>query len=84
MAFLLESLRKAVLLILSGSPDVLSAVWTSLLTSANSILLASLLGIPVGMCIGAGEFRFKRMLLTLLNSLMAMPTVVIASDCREL
>jgi tungstate transport system permease protein len=77
MGFLAESLRKAVLLIISGSPDVLSAVWTSIVISANSILLASLLGIPAGMCIGAGEFPLKRILLTLLNSLMSMPTVVI-------
>jgi tungstate transport system permease protein len=56
MGFITESLWKAVLLIISGSPDVLSAVWTSLFISANSILLASLLGIPAGMCIGVGEF----------------------------
>ena len=56
MGFITESLWKAVLLIVSGSPDVLSVVWTSLFISANSILLASLLGIPAGMCIGVGEF----------------------------
>jgi len=77
MGFLAESLRKAVLLIISGSTDILSAVWTSLLISTSSILLASLLGIPAGMCIGVGAFRGKGILLTLLNSLMAMPTVVI-------
>src|ERR1035438_250741 len=77
MGFLAESLRKAVLLIVSGSADVLSAVWTSLVISASSILLASLLGIPAGMCIGVAEFPLKRIVLTFLNSLMAMPTVVI-------
>jgi tungstate transport system permease protein len=77
MGFLTESLRKAVLLIISGSPDVVSAVWTSLFVSVSSVLLASLLGIPAGMCVAVGEFPLKRVLLTLLNSLMAMPTVVI-------
>lgn len=77
MGFIADSLRKAVLLIVSGSPDVVSAVWISLFVSANSIVLASLLGIPAGMCIGTGEFPLKRVLLTLLNSLMAMPTVVV-------
>ena len=77
MGFLAESLRKAVLLIVSGSPDVVSAVSTSLVVSGSSIVLASLVGIPAGISIGAGEFPLKRVLLTLLNSLMAMPTVVL-------
>ncbi|WP_035352720.1 ABC transporter permease [Edaphobacter aggregans] len=75
MGFIAESLRKAIVLIFSGSPDVVSAVWTSLVVAAISTLLASLLGIPAGICIGAGEFPLKRMSLVLLNTLMAMPTV---------
>ena len=77
MGFLAESLRKAVLLIVSGSPDVVSAVSTSLFVSGSSIVLASFVGIPAGISIGTGEFPLKRGLLTLLNSLMAMPTVVL-------
>jgi len=77
MGFIAESVRKALLLILSGSPDVVSAVWTSLVVAASSIVLASLLGVPAGICIGAGEFPLKRILLVSLNSLMAMPTVVV-------
>ena len=77
MSFITESLRKAVLLILSGSPDVFSAVWTSLNVAVCSIVLASFLGIPAGICIGVAEFRLKRVLMALLNSLMAMPTVVL-------
>ena len=77
MSFFAESLRKAVLLIISGSPDVVSAVWASLFVAANSIVLASLVGIPVGIYIGAEEFPLKRIVLVFLNSLMAMPTVVV-------
>jgi tungstate transport system permease protein len=77
MTFLAESLRKAVLLILSGSPDVFAAVWTSLVVAVCSVVLASLLGIPAGIIIGAGEFRLKQLLMVVLNSLMAMPTVVL-------
>jgi tungstate transport system permease protein len=77
MGFIAESLRKALVLIFSGSPDVVSAVWTSLIVAASSTMLASLLGIPAGICIGAAEFPLKRMSLVLLNTLMAMPTVVV-------
>jgi tungstate transport system permease protein len=77
MGFIADSLRKAALLILSGSPDVVSAVSTSLIVSASSIVLASFLGIPAGIGIGTGDFPLKRGLLTLLNTLMALPTVVV-------
>ena len=77
MGFVIESLREAVGLILSGSTDVVSTVWTSILVAAVSTLAASLLGIPAGVCIGAGEFPFRRTLLPVLNTLMAMPTVVV-------
>ncbi len=77
MGFLAESLRKAVLLIVSGSPDVYAAVGTSLVVAVCSVVFASLLGIPVGVGIGAGEFPLKRALMVVLNSLMAMPTVVL-------
>jgi len=56
MGFIAESLSKAVLLIVSGSPDVVSAVSTSLMVSASAIGLASLVGIPAGISIGTGEF----------------------------
>jgi tungstate transport system permease protein len=77
MSFLAESLRKAVLLIVSGSPDVYSAVGTSLVVAVCSVVFASLLGIPVGVGIGASEFPLKRAVMVVLNSLMAMPTVVL-------
>src|SRR5271165_2484610 len=77
MSFLAESLRRAVLLIVSGSPDVFAAVWTSLSVAVCAIVAASALAIPAGIWIGAGEFRLKRVVLVLLNSLMAMPTVVL-------
>ena len=77
MSFLAESLRRAVLLILDGSPDVFAAVWTSLSVAVCAIIAASVLAIPAGVCIAASEFRLKRVVLVLLNSLMAMPTVVL-------
>jgi tungstate transport system permease protein len=77
MNFIGESLRRAVVLIFSGSPEVYSAVLISLSVTVCAILFASLLGIPAGMWIGVSEFRLKRLALVLLNSLMAMPTVVL-------
>ncbi|MBE0596182.1 MAG: ABC transporter permease [Desulfuromonadales bacterium] len=71
------SLHAALALIVAGDPDVVQAVWTSLYTSGAAILLGSLAGIPVGVSLGLGRFAGRRLAVTLLNTLMAMPTVVV-------
>jgi tungstate transport system permease protein len=75
--FLTESLRAALALILTLDAEVVGAVWTSLYTSVAGILLAAAVGIPVGTLIGVGRFTGRRAVLTLLNTLMALPTVVV-------
>ena len=77
MDFLTESLRAALALILTLDAEVVGAVWTSLYTSVAGILLAAAVGIPVGTLIGVGRFTGRRAVLTLLNTLMALPTVVV-------
>ena len=53
------------------------AVWTSLYTSVTAIVLASIMAVPLGAGIGLGRFWGRRAVLTGLNTLMALPTVVI-------
>ena len=73
----MESLATAVQLILELDQDVLAAVRTSLATSGIAILLTALIGIPLGGVVALREFAGKRLVVTLLNTLMALPTVVI-------
>jgi len=77
MGFLTDSLRMAFSLIVTADRDVMNAVWTSLSISAGSIVLASLAGIPCGMQVGIGRFPGKRVAIIALNSLTAVPTVVV-------
>ncbi|MGA3125501.1 MAG: ABC transporter permease [Candidatus Korobacteraceae bacterium] len=77
MSFFHESLRTAFSLIFSANREVFAAVWTSVSVALWSIGFASLVGIPAGIGIGVGQFRLKRALMVILNSLMAMPTVVV-------
>lgn len=77
MSYLLDSFAAALSMILHLDQEVLSAVWVSLYTSLAAILLAALLGIPAGALIGLGRFPGRRLCLTLLNTLMALPTVVV-------
>lgn len=77
MNFISDSFKTAVLLILSLDGDVYHAVWTSLAVSTASVLCASALGIPTGLLIAVFQFPFKRLVMTILNTLMALPTVVV-------
>lgn len=77
MDFLLHSLAAAIDLIARRDPEVTAAVMTSISVSAWSILLASLLAVPAGVALGVARFRGRQGVLALLNTLMAVPTVVI-------
>jgi tungstate transport system permease protein len=75
--YLINSLGAALGMIMHLNQDVESAVWISLYTSFVAIIIAALIGIPIGAAIGIGRFTGRRLLTTLLNTLMALPTVVV-------
>ena len=77
MDFLIDSFKSALLLVASGDAEVVAVVAVSLRVSGASTLLASLMGIPLGFGIAFGSFRGKRLVITCLNTLLALPTVVI-------
>ncbi|EKD80910.1 MAG: hypothetical protein ACD_39C02099G0001, partial [uncultured bacterium] len=78
MHYLAESLGKAMSLIIQCDADLATIVWFSLKISLISTLAAAVAGIPAGFAIYLNKFRLRRALITVLNSLLAVPTVVIA------
>ncbi|MDC7233028.1 MAG: ABC transporter permease [Spirochaetales bacterium] len=70
-------LGEAVRLILSGDSELYAICLTSLKFSGTSILLASLAGIPLGFLLKLKDFPGRRFILVAVNSLMALPTVVV-------
>ena len=77
MEFLIDSLFSAALLVLNLDPEVLSIVGVSLRVSGMSILLTAIIGVPLGFWIAFSAFPGKRFLITCLNTLLAVPTVVV-------
>ena len=77
MGFLLDSLRSAAALVLSLDPEMLEIVGVSVKVSGTSTLTASVIGIPLGFMVAFNAFRGKQLLITVLNTLLALPTVVI-------
>lgn len=74
---LLDSLQSAFLLFFSFDPELFEIVGVSLKVSFGATLIASIIGIPSGFIIAYSAFPGKRLLLTCLNTLLALPTVVI-------
>jgi tungstate transport system permease protein len=76
-SFLVEACRGAFKLLFSGDPELFAAVSVSLQVAGVATLLCTLLGVPLGFLIATKRFWGRGFLLTLLNTLMAMPTVVV-------
>ncbi|MFO7727157.1 MAG: ABC transporter permease [Desulfonatronovibrio sp.] len=77
MDFLVQSLAQGLHMLWSLDPELYHIVYVSLYVSFFSTLAASVMGIPLGFMIAVKEFRGKRGVITLLNTLLALPTVVI-------
>lgn len=77
MGYLGDSLLTALELIISIDREVRMAVWTSLYTSSCSIVIAAALGVPIGLWLGLNKFRGRGIAIAALNTLMALPTVVV-------
>jgi len=64
-------------MLFSLDPELYYIVYVSLRVSLLSTLIASVFGIPLGFFIAVRRFRGKRAAITVLNTLLALPTVVI-------
>jgi tungstate transport system permease protein len=77
MNFIIEGFFQALHLLLQGNPETYSAIWATVKVSSYSIGTSLLLGIPLGFCLGYFEFSGKKPLRTIVDTLMALPTVFI-------
>lgn len=77
MGFLSDGFIRAFQLLLSGNAETYSAIAATLKVSAYSIFSSLIIGIPLGFCLGYFEFTGKKPLRTLVDTLMALPTVFI-------
>ena len=77
MNYLLEAFAAALQMLVALDRELFAIVLVSVKVSAASTLLATLIGIPIGFGLAMTEFWGKRMVVSVLNTLMAMPTVVV-------
>jgi len=77
MDFLYDSFLSGALLLISLDPELISIVGVSVKVSLSSTCLASAVGVPLGFLVAFEDFKGKRMVVTVLNTLLALPTVVV-------
>jgi tungstate transport system permease protein len=72
-----EGIKEAYKLIISLDPEVLQITWLSLKLSGISTLISLLIGLPLGTLLALGQFRSRRLWMSLANTGMALPPVVV-------
>lgn len=77
MDFIWKGIIQAIKLLLSGNEETYSAVFATIKASSLSIFISLLLGVPLGFMIGYFNFPGKKQIRVIVDTLLALPTVVV-------
>jgi len=72
-----DGFDQAIELLISGNTSVYSAISTTITVSSWSLMISLLIGLPLGFALGYYNFPGKSIIRTLVDTLLALPTVVI-------
>lgn len=68
---------EALKLIFKFDKEIYGIIGLSLIVSIASVVLAGFLSIPTGVAIGSAQFKGKKMLVRIINTLMGLPPVLV-------
>ncbi len=74
---ILEGVAEGFRLLVSLDPEVWGPIGVSLSVSLTATVLAAAMALPVGLAVGLGSFRGRRIVVGLLNTSLALPTVLV-------
>jgi len=77
MDFIQEGFAQAVTLLVNRDPATYSAINSTLRASGLAMAVSLLLGIPLGYLLGYFDFRLKKQLRIIVDTLLSLPTVFI-------
>ncbi len=72
-----DGFNEALELLISGDESVYSAITTTITVSSWSLLISLIIGLPLGFFLGYYNFFGKPVIRTIVDTLLALPTVVI-------
>jgi len=74
---IVDGLIKAFWLLSSFDPEVYHVMFLTMKVSGIAVIIGTLLGIPIGATVALREFTGKRSLISIVNTLMGLPPVVV-------
>ncbi len=77
MDLILEGIKKAFWLLVSFDPEVLGIAFLSIKVSGSATLISLIIGISVGASVALTRFPGRRIVVSLINTGMALPPVVV-------
>ncbi|MEP6356623.1 MAG: ABC transporter permease [Hyphomicrobiales bacterium] len=77
MADILAALSQAFWLLITFDADLMEIVLRSLKVTITAVVIASLIGLPVGAWLAIRRFRYRRYVIAFINALMGLPPVVV-------
>ena len=77
MDLILEGIKKAFWLLVSFDPEVLGITFLSIKVSGSATLISLIIGISVGASVALTRFPGRRIVVSLINTGMALPPVVV-------
>jgi len=77
MSYIIDGVRQAFELILTANPETVSAMWTTIRVSSLSIAASLAIGVPAGFVLGYVRFPGRKTVRTVVETSLALPTVVI-------
>ena len=77
MDYIFNGTIEAFKLLFKGHEETYSAIFTTIKASSLSIFFSLLIGMPLGFLLGYKNFAFKKPIRTIVDTLLAMPTVVV-------
>jgi tungstate transport system permease protein len=77
MNFIAQGFLRAVELILHLNPELIGIIFLSLKVSGLALVTATLLGLPVGAILGLSRFPGRSASVSMMNTLMGLPPVVV-------
>ncbi|MGA3208685.1 MAG: ABC transporter permease [Syntrophales bacterium] len=77
MDIIIEGIKQAFILLFTLDPEVIGITWLSLKVSGIATFISLLIGISVGTMIALTQFPGKRIVISLINTGMGLPPVVV-------
>ncbi len=77
MDILIESFKQSVYFLFPPKKEVIEIIFLSLFVSCSATLISSIVSIPLGIFLSLKDFKSKKVLVIILQTLMSIPSILI-------